>query len=170
MENKTVITTNRLILREYNDSDAANLLKIFSDPVAMAYFPGTKDIDACQEWIDWNRASYTENGFGLYSIENKETGQFLGYCGFILQKDVDGIDEIEIGYALVRAFWHNGYATEAAIACREYGFNTLGMHRLISLIQPENEPSRRVAERNTMIIEKSVMRWDHEHLVYVIYR
>ncbi len=168
MQNHTIIETNRLILRHYIPSDVEGMLKIFSDPVAMTYFPDTKTREETQEWIDWNMQSYKDNGFGLYAVELKVSGQFIGYCGFILQKDIDGVDEIEIGYSLIREFWHNGYATEAAISCKEYGFNNLNMDRLISLIRPENVPSRKVAERNGMHVEKSVMRWDFNHLVYVV--
>ena len=85
-----------------------------------------------------------------------------------MQEDVDGKDEIEIGYGLIRKYWHQGFATEAAIACKSYGFNELKFNRLISLIRPENKPSIHVATRNGMTLEKDVMRWDYLHGVYAV--
>jgi RimJ/RimL family protein N-acetyltransferase len=165
-----VIQTPRLILRKFTKDDVDNLLGIFSDPETMTYFPSTRNRAETEEWIDRNLKSYEENGFGLYALELEATGQFIGYCGFILQKDVDGLDEIEIGYGLRKDFWRQGYAAEAAEACKEYGFANLGAGRIISLIHPENAPSRRVAERNGMKVEKSILRWGFEHLVYVAER
>jgi RimJ/RimL family protein N-acetyltransferase len=165
-----VIETDRLFLRHLKDTDLNDMLEILSDPETMAYFPRTRNRTETEEWIERNLISYEENGFGLYALELKETGQFVGYCGLILQKDVDGLDEIEIGYSLKKEFWHQGYASEAAAACKEYGFIQLGTDRLISLIHPENTPSRRVAERNGLVVEKSVIRWGFELLVYVIRR
>lgn len=167
MENLTVIETERLILRHFIPSDVDEMLKLFSDPVAMAYYPSIKDKVETEEWVGRNVQSYSDFGFGLYASVLKENRQCVGYCGFIFQKDIDGADEIEIGYSLIREFWNKGYATEAAIACKEYGFGTLNAERLISLVRPENVPSRKVAERIGMRVEKRIHRWDFEHLVYV---
>ena len=167
MNSDTVIETERTRLRKYSDSDADNLLKIFSDPVAMENFTDMMDREGAKAWIEWNKQSYDDNGFGLYSMEIKETGEFIGYCGFILQRNIDGRDEIEISYALVRNFWNMGYGIEAASACRDYGFEHLS-GRLISLIRPENKASRRLAEKNGMKEEKTVHCFGHDHLVYLV--
>jgi len=168
MGNYTIVETDRLFLRHFIPSDVDEMLKLFSDPVAMAHYPGTKNRYETEDWIGKNIQSYRDFGFGLYAVVLKKSRQCIGYCGFILQKDVDGTDEIEIGYSLIQAFRHNGYATEAAIACREYGFGELYIERLISLVRPENVPSRKVAERIGMHVEKRIHRWNFEHLVYVI--
>ena len=170
MNNDTIIETERTRLREYDDLDVNNLLKIFSDLIAMENFTEVMDREGAKEWIEWNKQSYEDNGFGLYSMELKETGEFIGYCGFILQRDIDGKDEIEISYALVRGFWNKGYGIEAARACREYGFEHLGTARLISLIRPQNKASRSLAEKNGMKEEKTVHCFGHDHLVYAIER
>ena len=93
----------------------------------------------------------------------------VGDCGLTVQ-NVDGADEIEIGYHVRRDLWGQGLATEAARACRDLGFARLPVDRLISLIRPENLPSRRVAEKNGMTVWKEVMWRNLPHLVYAIRR
>ncbi|KMQ52052.1 Acetyltransferase [Chitinispirillum alkaliphilum] len=168
MENKTVIETERLILRHTEKSDANEMLKLFSDPIAMTYFPDVKDIDGVLEWIEFIQSCYASEGYGFYTAVRKEDQKIIGYCGLILQKDVDGKDETEIGYALIRDFWKNGYASEAAIACRKYGFNVLGKEKLISLIRPDNCASIEVALKNGLQWEKDIHRWDYTHSVYSV--
>jgi RimJ/RimL family protein N-acetyltransferase len=95
------------------------------------------------------------------------THELIGDCGLVGQT-VDGVDEIEIGYHVRRDLWGQGYATEAARACKDYGFANLAVDRLISLIRPENLASRRVAEKNGMTIWKEVTRANLLHYVYAI--
>ncbi len=83
-----------------------------------------------------------------------------------MRLEVDGTKEIEVGYALARHAQGHGIATEAARACMNYAFTTLGEERIISLIRPENLPSRRVAERNGMAVEKETDFLGLPHLVY----
>ena len=99
----------------------------------------------------------------------KSTCELIGDCGLVRQS-VDAIDEIEIGYHVRRDLWNQGYASEAARACRDYGFANLEVDRLISLIRPENVASRRVAEKNGMTIWKEVTKADLLHYVYAIKR
>jgi RimJ/RimL family protein N-acetyltransferase len=83
---------------------------------------------------------------------------------------VDETDEIEIGYHVRRDLWGRGYASEAARACREHGFSRLGAERLVSLIRPENLPSRRVAEKTGLSLWKEVTWRELPHCVYAIRR
>jgi RimJ/RimL family protein N-acetyltransferase len=99
----------------------------------------------------------------------KEDGKLVGDCGLTLQ-DVKGEKLVEIGYHLHRSYWHRGLATEAAAACQDHAFGTLGIDPLIALIRRENEPSRRVAERLGMRVWKEVDRSGMPHLVYRLTR
>ena len=99
----------------------------------------------------------------------RESGELIGDCG-LTQQLVDGQKEIEIGYHLRRDHWGKGFATETATACRDYAFAHLQVDRVISLIRPENIPSRRVAERNGMTLWKEVIWRDLPHCVYAIQR
>ena len=97
--------------------------------------------------------------------ENK----LIGYCGFFRQT-VDDLEEIEIGYRLDPLYWGRGIATEAARAVRDYGFEDLGLERAISLIHPDNFPSRRVAEKNGMTMEKETIFRGFPTIVFAITR
>jgi RimJ/RimL family protein N-acetyltransferase len=147
------LETRRLARREMVPDDVDNLMLIFSDPGAMRYYPSTKTRQEAERWIRWVTESYEEDGFGLWVWELKETGEFAGQCGLMAQ-EVEGRREVEVGYLFVRKLWGRGLATEAARASRDWGFEQLGRRRLVSLINPSNVPSRRVAEKIGMTLEK----------------
>ena len=163
----TVLETGRMTLRQMNMDDADNLLGIFSDPEAMRFYPSTKDEAETKGWIEWNLVSYQKHGFGLWVATLKHTHEFAGQCGLVMQ-EVEGQQEVEIGYLFLRRLWGQGLATEAASACRDYGFNQLGYSRLISLIDPCNVASHSVAQKIGMRLEKEIVRWDKQVCVYSI--
>lgn len=147
--------------------DVDHLLGIFSDPEAMRFYPAIKDRGETEAWIRWNLASYAEHGFGLWAAILKDSNQFAGECGLVAQQ-VEGQREVEIGYHFLRRYWGQGLATEAARACRDYGFKVLGLRRLISLIDPNNIASRKVAEHVGMSLEKEIELWNKRICVYAI--
>jgi len=161
----TVLESDRLRLRELRQEDFSALYAMFNDPLVMRYYPSTRDEAATQEWLDRMFSYYAESGLGLWAIELKDQAQFVGQCGLLLQ-DVDGIEELEIGYLLASAHWHQGYATEAARACKKHAFEVLGRDHVISLIRPINGPSRAVAMRNGMTVWKTTTFRGFETLVY----
>jgi len=162
-----ILETSRLILREFRRDDADALELVISDPETMRYYPAPYDRAGVEQWIERNLRRYAECGFGLWGMVLKSSGELIGDCGLTPQ-NVDGTDEIEIGYHVRRDLWGRGLATEAALACRDYGFARLRVKRLISLIRPENLPSRRVAEKNGMTVWKEITRMNLPHLVYAI--
>ena len=162
-----ILETPRLHLREFVPEDADALALVVSDAETMRYYPSPMDRAGVEEWIARNRRRYVQNGHGLWAMELKSTGEFLGDCGVTVQL-VDAVEELEIGYHLRRDRWGNGYATEAAQACRDWVFANRDVDHVISLIRPENMPSRRVAERNGMTIWKETMYRDLPHCVYRI--
>lgn len=153
-----VAETERMILRRMTPGDVDNLLLIFADPVAMRYYPSTKSRAEAVRWVDVTLAKYQSHGFGLWVAELKETGAFVGQCGLVPQ-EIEGRSEVEIGYLFVRAYWGRGLAAEAAATCRDLGFGRFGLIRLVSLIDPANEPSKRVARRIGMDFETQVEKW-----------
>lgn len=162
-----VFETDRLFLRKMTMDDVENLQKIFSDPIAMQYYPKTFDIEETKAWIQRVLINYEKHGAGLWACHLKSTGEFVGQCGLFFQPDIDGQDEVEVGYLFVRRFWYQGLATEAARGTMKYAREQLGRNRLISLIRPENMPSRRVAGRNGLVPEKEITYKGYKHLVYV---
>jgi ribosomal-protein-alanine N-acetyltransferase len=164
-----VLESPRLSLREFQLEDLDALAAILSDREAMRYYPMSFDRAAVADWIQRNRTRYANDGYGLWAMILKSTCELIGDCGLVRQS-VDTVDEIEIGYHVRRDLWNQGYASEAARACRDFGFANLEVDRLISLIRPENLASRRVAEKNGMTVWKEVTRVDLLHYVYAIKR
>ncbi|MGD0791353.1 MAG: GNAT family N-acetyltransferase [Terriglobales bacterium] len=163
-----ILQTTRLVLREFTPQDADALALVLSDPQTMRYYPAPYHRAGVEQWIERNRQRYQDDGVGLWAMEElTKTQEMIGDCGIIRQQ-VEGERLYEIGYHLRRDFWGQGLATEAAIACRDWAFAHLKADRLISLIRPENLPSRRVAERNGMTIWKEVNWRGLPHYVYSI--
>lgn len=167
--NKILLQTERLQLREISHEDCDELLKIWGDAEAMRLFPKTLNREEMIAWIDRNLTRYKSYGYGLWAVILKESQQFVGDCGLMVQ-EVDGAEELEVGYHFNRKFWGLGLATEAARGCMEYAFNHLNRGRIISMIRPENVSSRRVAERNGLKIEKEVFWRGYQHYVYSVQR
>jgi [ribosomal protein S5]-alanine N-acetyltransferase len=164
---REILETPRLILREFAPHDAEALAQVLSEPETMQYYPAPLSRAQVEEWIKRNQWRYEHDAVGLWAMVLKGTGEMIGDCGLTRQK-VDGEMLYEIGYHLRRDLWKRGLATEAAIACREWGFTNLPVNRLISLVRPDNLPSRRVAERNGMTIWKEVNWRGLEHYVYAV--
>jgi RimJ/RimL family protein N-acetyltransferase len=164
-----ILETERLSLREITADDLDDLLEIWGDPEAMRLFPRTLDHQAMREWIERNQRRYEEHGHGLWAVILRSEQKLVGDCGLAVQ-EVSGVEELEIGYHFNRKYWGRGYATEAARACMDYAFERLGRRRIISMVRPENAPSRRVAERNGLRIEKEVFWRGYQHYVYAIER
>lgn len=168
-ESRIVFETDRLFLREFVTEDLAALSRVLCDRETMRFYPMTFDEAAAKQWIVRNQQRYATQGHGLWAMALKVTGEMIGDCGITLQ-DVDGESLLEIGYHLRRDLWGQGFATEAARACRNYGFAKLRAEFLISLVRPENLPSCRVAERNGMKVWKETTHAGLPHLVYLVRR
>ncbi len=162
-----ILETHRLVLREFLPEDSDALARILSDPETMRYYPAPCDRAGVEQWIARNRERYKNDGVGLWAMLLKSTGELMGDCGITCQ-EVEGEYLYEIGYHLRRDFWGQGLATEVARACRDWGFEHLKADRLISLIRPENLPSRCVAERNGMTVWKEIHWRGLPHIVYSI--
>jgi RimJ/RimL family protein N-acetyltransferase len=143
---RIVARTDRLTLRELTFNDIGALLEVLGDPVAMEHYPAPMTRAQTEDWIAWARESYERNGFGLWAVERSTDGAFLGDCGPMLQP-VEGELVPEIGYHIVRRWWGRGFATEAAVACRNLVLGELGFARVVSIVAPENLASRRVANK-----------------------
>jgi RimJ/RimL family protein N-acetyltransferase len=164
-----ILETSRVVLREFSADDAEAMTPILSDAETMRFYPAALSREEVGGWIARNIRRYAADGHGLWAMVLKSTGEVVGDCGLVTQ-DVDGSEELEIGYHVRRDLWGQGLATEAARACRGLGFARFDVRRIISLIRPENAPSRRVAEKNGMTVIKETVRKGLLHLVYAISR
>ena len=168
-----ILETNRLWLREMAQSDYAPLCKILQDEDVMYAYEGRFSDAETQAWLDKQLKNYADFGFGLWAAVLKETGEMIGQCGLTMQR-VHDEPVLEVGYLFQKAFWGNGYATEAAVACKEYAFATLDAAEVFSIIRDTNLASRRVAERNGMTavgtLTKHYRGIDMPHVVFSVKR
>jgi [ribosomal protein S5]-alanine N-acetyltransferase len=165
VEQGVILETSRLSLREFTMNDVEAMEAVLGDPVTMQYYPAAFDREGVESWIEKNLARYQRDGHSLWAMLLKDTDELIGDCGCALQ-EVEGRNEVDVGYHVRRDLWGKGYATEAARACMGYAFGKLGAKRVISMIRPENVPSRRVAEKNGLTCEKVVFWGGYEHCIY----
>jgi RimJ/RimL family protein N-acetyltransferase len=152
MDASSLIETERLVLRKPHREDAADLALAYADPETVRFIGDgrTATLAEVEEGIEEWLRRWDSWGMSLFSIERREDGCVVGRAGF-LRWDPEtwevGGDEVELGWLLAREHWGRGYATEAALALRDWAFKDRDLTRLISLIQHENVRSIRVAER-----------------------
>ena len=149
-----ILETPRLILRPFAPQDLDRMAELMANNEFMRFSVGQLTREQTQERfldrvIRWNQEGLPSQ----FAMIMRSSRALLGYCGFF-HHEVDGKMEIEIGYRLDSSFWNLGLTTEAAHAVRDHGFRDLNLDYVISLIQPGNLPSRRVAEKNGMTLER----------------
>jgi ribosomal-protein-alanine N-acetyltransferase len=164
---RTPIETERLRLRPFRDdgSDLDAMLAVLGDERSMRYYPAPFDRQGVRGWIERQLERYERDGFGLLVIEDRATGEVIGDCGPTVQ-DADGESFVELGWHVLRSRQRQGVATEAGAACRDAAFGALDAPFLISLIRPENVPSRRVAEKLGFEVWRGTIRAGWGHLLY----
>jgi RimJ/RimL family protein N-acetyltransferase len=152
----TILETDRLILRELTPNDAEFIFELLNEPSFIQNI-GDRNIrtldDARAYIVNGPVASYAKNGFGLYLIVLSETDESIGMCGLIRR---DGLEDVDIGYALLPRFWSRGYAVEAARAAKAYAKDVIGLKRIVAIVDPANEDSIRVLEKIGLRYEKMV--------------
>lgn len=143
----TILETDRLLMRRLVASDLDDLYALYRDPEIRRYFPeGTLTLEETREELAWFQNGHPDHPeLGLWATIHKPTGHFIGRCG-LLPWTIDGVDEVEIAYLIAKPWQRQGLGAEAAQALVRYGFETLGLKRLIALIDPEHEASIRTAE------------------------
>ena len=148
-----IIETKRLFLREMNMDDYEALYAVLADPDIMQHDPNVFDEEQVRNWIEKNMHRYREDGFGLWAVCLKETGEVIGDCGLTLQ-NIDGEMLPEIGYHIRKDCQRKGYAKEAAGAVRDWAFEHTDYSSLYSYCKYTNEASYKTAEAIGMHLEK----------------
>lgn len=152
-----ILETERLYLRELTQADFSDLAEILQDPEVMyAYEHDFTDQDV-QAWLDRQLARYQKYGFGLWAVILKDTGEMVGQAGLTMQP-CENQEVLEVGYLLKKRFWHQGYAREAAKACKEYAFQTLEAEKVHAIVKISNAASIQVAESIGMEVEKEFIK------------
>ena len=144
-----ILETERLALREMQPSDFDALCRIMQDEQTMTAYEGAFSDAEVQAWLDRQLERYRTWGFGLWAVILKETGAMIGQCGLTMQP-WKGQEVLDIGYLFERRYWHRGYATETARACKAYAFDVLNANEVCSIIRDTNTASQNVALRNGM--------------------
>lgn len=168
-----ILETERLYLREMKQSDFETLCKTLQDEDAMYAYEGALSDTEAQEWLDRQMSRYHKWNFGLWAVILKETEKMIGQCGLTMQPWKEE-EVLEIGYLFERQYWHHGYATEAAIACKKYAFEIVGAAEVCSIIRDSNRASQNVAIRNGMVIRDTGIKHyravEMPHYRYVVCR
>ncbi|MDR2976937.1 MAG: GNAT family N-acetyltransferase [Streptococcaceae bacterium] len=160
-----IIKTKRLYLRELVPTDKTELAKVLSDPESMQYYPAPFTDTKVDNWINWNIENYCKYQHGLWAVIKKDGDEFIGDCGITMQ-DINGEIVPEIGFHIIKEFCNQGYATEAAQACKEYAFEVLKYPKVYSYTIEQNIPSQGVAKKIGLKFEKSYSESGETHIVH----
>ena len=164
---KTILETERLILRHQVTEDLDDLWALYCNPRVTQYIPDAPcSREEAREELEWHMYGHPYRPeLGLWATVHKVTGKFIGRCGLLPWK-IDDQDEVEVAYTIAEEYWGQGLGTEAAQAILNYGFDRLNLSRLICLIDSENTTSKRVAEKIGMVFEKEARDELGSFLVY----
>lgn len=166
---KKILETERLILREYEMSDFDGLYAILSDAETMRHYPRPYDENGTMRWLNWCLDCYSRYGFGLWAIELKATGEFIGDCGISIQ-NIDGDELPELGYHIHRNYWRMGYAKEAAVAVRDWFFENTDYNNLYCYMTHTNVASYSTARSVGLMRIKEYGDADGVNYVYTVSR
>lgn len=167
---KPIIETQRLLLRELSPEDFDALYAVLADSDIMQHYPYTFDAGRVQRWIAWNMERYQKDGFGLWAVVLKESGEMIGDCGLTMQ-NINGSIQPEIGYHIAKAHQRQGYAREAARACRDWAFENTPFNRVYSYMKKANIPSSATARASGMrLVEEFTDKEGEQTVVYAITR
>jgi len=164
------LSTERLYTRFLVEDDHIEWAKFFEDEETMQYFPSfvTSNKEKINPWVEKQIIRYKEKRYGLQALINKQTNEFIGQCGLLLQ-EIDGKQEVEVGYHIFKKYWGQGYAPEAAKAFINYGFENKLAPSIISIIDVRNMQSQRVADKNGLRRDKQTKWADLDVFVYRIF-
>jgi ribosomal-protein-alanine N-acetyltransferase len=142
----TLVATERLDLRPLRSADLGTMVDLYADPVAMRWAGGaTSDVEESARRLQRLIEHQEQHGFSLWAVTERESGIVVGDSGLIYYA-FQG-PEVELGYRLKVPFWGKGYATEAARAVLAYGFDEIGLERIVAVTHPDNVDSQRVLEK-----------------------
>jgi RimJ/RimL family protein N-acetyltransferase len=175
----TTLTTERLILRPWRESDLEPFAALNADPQVMRFFPNRLDRAASDAMAQRIGSRVDENGWGLWAAEVKDGAPFIGFIGLQpIPFEEHFTPAVEVGWRLDPAHWGRGYAPEGARAALEYAFTELGLDEVVSMTIPANLPSQRVMQKLGLTYDPDddfdhpkLAAWEHRrHILYRITR
>lgn len=159
-----ILETDRLYLRKLHPTDKKELMKVLSDPESMKFYPHPFNEEEVEQWIQWNMENYLKYKHGLWAVILKEGDKFIGDCGITMQSIGNEIVP-EIGFHIIKDYCNKGFATEAALACKDYAFHTLKYPRIFSYTTARNIPSQKVANKIGLEFYKCFKKNGEEQIV-----
>lgn len=162
-----IIETERLLLRPLVKGDFETLCKLRSDEEVMQYMGGAefakpeKILERLHHYID----HYKKHGFAVMAVILKETNEMIGSAGL---QYLENTDDVEVGYGFDKPFWGKGYASEAAKALLNFGFEKCGLEKIVAVAIPENKASRHVMEKLGMTYIKNKIHYGSDCVYYSI--
>ena len=151
-----ILKTNRLVLRHLTTEDTAFILELLNEPSFIQNIGDRKvrtEEDAQKYLLNGPIESYDKNGFGLFMVELKNTNIPIGMCGLI-KRDI--LPDVDIGFAFLPKYWAQGYASESAFSVLKYAKETVGLKRILGIVNPKNVASIRVLEKLGLKFERMV--------------
>ena len=169
-DSKLFIETERLLIRPFKMEDIEPSYSMNLDAAVNKYtgdggIVSKKEIE--RRIVENVFGDYEKYGFGRLAVEIKGENKFIGFAGL---KYLDDLDEVDLGYRFMKAYWGKGIATEAAQACVNLGFNTLDLKKLIAMVLPENTPSIRVLEKLHFKFEKEIIEGEQLAKIYALHK
>ena len=165
------LLTERLILRRLIQDDFADLYDMLHDSDVMYAWEHTFNETQVQEWIDCQFGRYEQTGVGVFVAIEKETSKIVGQFGLVWE-DIEGEKVLELVYMLKKDYVGKGFAVEGSKACLDYAFNEMGVDKIYAPIRPENQSSRKVAEKLGFNVRGEYIKHyngkDMPHLIYVL--
>jgi RimJ/RimL family protein N-acetyltransferase len=159
-------TTERLSAERMRLSDCEEMAAMHADHQFCAVFGVALSAERVGEIVEDNVRHWDEHGFGLWTLRDRATGGFVGRCG-IRHVDIDGADEVELGYALLPEYWGKGLATEASRGALSIAFDEVGLEEVVAFTMPTNVRSRRVMEKLGFRYERD---FTYKGMPHVLYR
>ncbi|WP_068774844.1 GNAT family N-acetyltransferase [Paenibacillus sp. FJAT-26967] len=164
----TIVTTCRLILREYEESDYEDALRIFSNPQTMSFWPEPFGVEQVRKWMVKSASNYKEFGYGRWVTALIGNNKMIGDCGFG-HLEINGKVEVDLGYIIDHRYWKQGYGAEAAQACLDYGQSRLGFNRIVANMPYNHTASRKTAEKLGMKKELEFVNERNRNILTCLY-
>ncbi|MFI5235130.1 MAG: GNAT family N-acetyltransferase [Gemmatimonadales bacterium] len=155
----------RLVAERLTPDHFDELFRMHQDARTMANLGGVRDEVKTREYLAKNLAHWAEWGYGVWVVRETASPEIIGRA-CVRHLLLDGIDEIEIGYAFYPAYWRKGYATEVALACAEIGLNQLGWNSVVAVTSTANVGSQRVMAKAGMIYERDLLFGGIPHVLF----
>jgi RimJ/RimL family protein N-acetyltransferase len=162
------VTTARLHGARLRTEDLGTLCALHRDPAVMATLGGVRSDEQTRDYLAANLAHWDRHGHGLWIFRDRVTGTFVGRGG-LRHITIEDAPEVEVAYALARAAWGQGFATEIARASLDVGAGHLGLKDIVAFTEPDNRASRHVMEKVGFVYERDIVWHGLRHVLYRVH-